>query len=113
MKKTFADIDAKRKRYNPGTEGYGSTRQWRGNFYERMGWEEAQRVIDSQQRSPRQILGLGLAATWDEIRGAYRRAALNSHPDRASMNGMTIEAATELFKEISAAYSVLMHEFGK
>lgn len=112
-KRTFADIDAARPRYNPGVEGYGSERQWVGNFYERMGWREAQRVIEAQERSPRQILGVGLGATWSQIRSAYRAAALNFHPDRAAQNGMTVDAATRAFQEIGAAYEVLEHEFDK
>ena len=112
-KRSFADIAAARKTYNPEAEGYGDVRQWRGHFYQRMGWEEARRVIEQQERTPRQILAVGPTATWAEIKTAFRRAALDSHPDRAAMNGMTVEAAEELFKKISAAYAVLEHEFGK
>ena len=37
----FAKIDAKRKRYTPDLEGYGTPDQWRKNFSERIGFEEA------------------------------------------------------------------------
>jgi curved DNA-binding protein CbpA len=50
------------------------------------------------------ILGVHLEATEDEIRRAYRRLALQWHPDR---NGGSAEAE-ERFKEISEAYAVLM-----
>ena len=50
------------------------------------------------------ILGVHLEATEDEIRRAYRRLALQWHPDR---NGGSAEAE-ERFKEISEAYGVLM-----
>lgn len=50
------------------------------------------------------ILGVHLEATEDEIRRAYRRLALQWHPDR---NAGSAEA-TERFKEISEAYGVLM-----
>jgi DnaJ-class molecular chaperone len=112
-KRTFADIAAARKRYNPDVEGYGDVRQWRGHFYQRMGWEEARRVIEQQERTPRQILGVGTAAPWSDIRSAFRKLSMDFHPDRAILNRMTVEAATEAFKQISAAYAVLEHEFGK
>jgi curved DNA-binding protein CbpA len=50
------------------------------------------------------ILALNLEATEDEIRRAYRRLALQWHPDRNPGNA----EAEERFKEISEAYAVLM-----
>jgi DnaJ-class molecular chaperone len=50
------------------------------------------------------ILGVHLEATEDEIRRAYRRLALQWHPDR---NPGSAEAE-ERFKEISEAYAILM-----
>lgn len=112
-RKTFADIAAARTHYNPEVEGFGSPRQWRSAFFQRMGWEKAQRIVDRGERTARQILGVGIFATWDEIRTAYRKLALDFHPDRAAMNGMTVEAATTAIQEINAAFEVLEHEFDK
>jgi DnaJ-class molecular chaperone len=50
------------------------------------------------------ILGVHLEATEDEIRRAYRRLALQWHPDRNPGNA----EAEERFKEISEAYAILM-----
>lgn len=50
------------------------------------------------------IMGLPAEATEEEIRRAYRRLALEWHPDR---NPGRVEAA-ERFKEISEAYAVLI-----
>jgi curved DNA-binding protein len=50
------------------------------------------------------ILGVGPRATEDEIRRAFRRLALEWHPDRNPGN----PAAAERFTEISEAYGVLM-----
>lgn len=112
-KRTFADIEAKRKRYNPEVEGYGSPKQWTHNFYERMGWEEAQKVIYGQDKTPRQILGVGLNASWVEIQASYRKLVMEWHPDRVSITGKVLAEAEEMLKKINAAYSVLAHEMGK
>jgi len=111
-KRTFADIDAARKRYNPEAEGYGSTGEWRDAFRERMGFDEAQQVINGQGKTPRQILGVDLAATWNEIKSAYRKLVLEFHPDRVKEEVAKIKAE-ETLKRINAAYAVLAHEFGK
>jgi DnaJ-class molecular chaperone len=37
----------------------------------------------------------------------YRKLAYQFHPDRAVINGMSVEAATERFKTIVAAYTLL------
>jgi hypothetical protein len=112
-RKTFADIAAARTHYDPAVEGFGTPHQWRSTFFHRMGWEKAQRIINEGKRTARQILGVGIFATWDEIRTAYRKLALDLHPDRAIMNGMTVEAATVAIQEVNAAFEVLEHEFDK
>ena len=50
------------------------------------------------------ILGVHLESTEDEIRRAYRKLALQWHPDRNPGN----PDAEERFKEISEAYAILM-----
>lgn len=110
---SFDQIDAKRKRYNPEVEGYGNAHEWMGAFYARMGFEEAQEVLYGKERSPREILGVPFEATWKQITSAYRKLAMQVHPDRIALTGMTHDAATEAFKELTAAYSILAHEFGQ
>ncbi len=49
-----------------------------------------------------EVLGVGRSATEDEIRKAYRRLALQFHPDRNKDAG-----AAEQFKEVKEAYETL------
>src|SRR5439155_3461282 len=51
-----------------------------------------------------EVLGVGRSATEQELKSAYRKLALQHHPDR---NPGSAEHATEKFKEITEAYSVL------
>lgn len=62
----------------------------------------------AEKRDYYEVLGLQKGASADEIKGAYRKAALKWHPDRW-VNGSEAEKKTaeEKFKEASEAYSVL------
>ena len=53
-----------------------------------------------------EVLGVGKGATQDEIKKAYRRLALQYHPDRNPGD----KAAEEKFKEAAEAYEVLGDE---
>ncbi len=88
------------KTYNPETEGYGSSDDWRGEFRERMGLDEAKRRVGTG--SPREILGVGLSATWEEIRKAYRAKVMEHHPDRGG--------SEEAMKRVNAAFALLERE---
>ena len=57
------------------------------------------------QRDYYEILGLNRTVGEDEIKKAYRRAALEWHPDR---NPNRKQEAEERFKEVTEAYSVLI-----
>jgi len=50
-----------------------------------------------------EVLGLAKAASTDEVKKAYRKMAMQYHPDKNSGN----KQAEERFKEISEAYEVL------
>src|ERR1041384_3759898 len=57
----------------------------------------------SEKRDYYVVLGVAREASDDEIKKAYRQAALKHHPDRNPGD----KAAEEKFKEASEAYSVL------
>lgn len=58
------------------------------------------------KRDPYEVLGVPRQATTAEIKAAYRRLALQYHPDRNPGD----HAAEEKFKELSLAYAVLGDE---
>jgi curved DNA-binding protein CbpA len=51
-----------------------------------------------------EVLGVSRSATLDEVKSAYRKAALKWHPDRNPENKTEAEAK---FRESTEAYSVL------
>src|SRR5215467_7520490 len=58
----------------------------------------------SEKRDCYEILGVGKTANPDEIKSAYRKAALKHHPDR---NPQAKQEAEEKFREATEAYSIL------
>lgn len=58
----------------------------------------------NHKRDYYEVLSVGKSATDQEIKSAYRKLALQYHPDRNPTNA---EEATEKFKEITEAYGVL------
>jgi DnaJ-class molecular chaperone len=85
------------KTYDPSTEGYGSSFDWKQAFKYRLGPEEAKRAVGNN--SPRGILGVSITATWDEIKSAYRKLVMKHHPDKGGK--------PETFREIQGAYEIL------
>ena len=62
----------------------------------------------AEKRDYYEVLGLQKGASVDDIKGAYRKAALKWHPDRwVSGTDAEKKTAEEKFKEASEAYSVL------
>ncbi len=54
-------------------------------------------------KDPYSILGVAKSATQDEVKKAYRKLAMQYHPDKNQGD----KKAEEKFKELSAAYEVL------
>ncbi|HOD33067.1 MAG TPA: DnaJ domain-containing protein, partial [Holophaga sp.] len=55
------------------------------------------------KRDHYEVLGVGRDASLDEIKKAYRRLAMQNHPDQNPGN----KEAEERFKEAAEAYAVL------
>lgn len=60
-----------------------------------------------EKRCLYEILGLNLDCTADEIRSAYKKLALQRHPDKLMRSGLSQEDATASFQELVNAYEVL------
>ncbi|KAF7806255.1 DNAJ protein JJJ1-like protein [Senna tora] len=61
----------------------------------------------SEKRCHYEVLGLQRDSTPDEIRSAYRRLALQRHPDKLVKSGLSQAEATAQFQELQHAYEVL------
>ena len=80
----------------------GSPNQWRTAFFARMGVEAAREKLGRD--SPYSILGVEPGSDWLAIKKAYRKLALQHHPDRGG--------DPELFLKIQAAFEILEHNYG-
>ncbi|XP_038878341.1 DNAJ protein JJJ1 homolog [Benincasa hispida] len=61
----------------------------------------------SAKRCHYEVLGLHIDSTADEIRSAYRKLALQRHPDKLVKSGLSQADATAQFQELQHAYEVL------
>ena len=107
--------DRLRKRSSPrpggGTHGLGRD----GSGIHSSGRDGAQVLQYLQSATPCQILDIRPTATDAEIKKAYRRLALQYHPDRQKSKsnnstgeaGAQVEVSVEIFKLVSAAYDML------
>ncbi|XP_039069411.1 LOW QUALITY PROTEIN: DNAJ protein JJJ1 homolog [Hibiscus syriacus] len=61
----------------------------------------------AEKRCLYEVLGLSLDCSQDEIRSAYKKLALQRHPDKLVQSGVSQEEATAQFQELVHAYEVL------
>ena len=97
--------------YDPEKEGYGSPERWRAAFRQRMGVDEAREVFRGRSYGPWKVLGVPEGSPWGVVKSAFRRLSMACHPDRIIVNKMTYEEATERFKELTAAYTLIDDEY--
>ncbi|KFY22293.1 hypothetical protein V493_06709 [Pseudogymnoascus sp. VKM F-4281 (FW-2241)] len=60
---------------------------------------------DAPLINPYEVLGIEKSATANEVKSAYRKAALKNHPDKVAASEK--ESATKTFQTIAFAYAVL------
>jgi DnaJ-domain-containing protein 1 len=79
----------------------GSPNSWKTAFeYATYSREKALGILINCNETPREILGVGLTATAEEIKKMYRKLALINHPDKGGNR--------DDFEKIHAAYSILI-----
>lgn len=84
--------------------GHGNAKKWRSSFHERFSKVEAETILENEQQSPHQLLGVMPGASANEIKKAFRKLMLEWHPDH---NPHRNEEAEEMSKKIIAAYCLL------
>lgn len=68
-------------------------------------------MIPKTRKEAFKVLGLSESASTEEIKKAYRKLALEWHPDKCSDKSQEEkDKATEKFKEIMVAYGILTDE---
>lgn len=93
----FAEVVLTGSRLVPGISSNGG---W--GSHEASGLQGRGRVITTDPLGYYRILEISLTASAAEIKSAFRRKAMEYHPDRC-----TLPNATELFQKVNAAYQVL------
>ncbi len=85
------------------SEGFGSPDQWRSDFFQRMGFEEAKLII--KNKSPYDIIGVSRSDSKQIAQAAFWKLAKLHHPDTGG--------STEKMQEINAAWSLICDSFFK
>lgn len=70
--------------------------------------QTASAVLADREKTYHEILGVAPTATKEEIKKAYKRLALECHPDSAQARATGV--SPERFKEITRAYEALMNQ---
>lgn len=92
-----------KRRYKPEETGYGNPDKWKYAFDERMDRETARGIL--ADKDPYKILGVSPNADKYEIKSAYRKLAMEFHPDKNPDKD-----TTKIFQEIQAAYEMLRED---
>lgn len=94
----FADIFKKYKTYDT-SKGFGNSSQWKSAFRERMGWDEAEEIVNEIKDEHPPLVALRACKTLLELKKTYRDLMKIFHPDK----GGDVRKA----QEIVALYTVL------
>lgn len=72
-------------------------------YYEEMNNKKAA-DIDIASLDPYQVLNVPKNFTWDQLKTAYREAALKTHPDKKGGNKLIFDFVTNCFKTLATEY---------
>jgi DnaJ-domain-containing protein 1 len=90
------------------SEGFGSEREWKEAFYERMSGETAKRIMEEDSDDPYHILGVKRGVTFAVIRATFRNLVMQYHPDH---NPGKEEWAKQRTQRIIAAYTIISEQY--
>jgi DnaJ like chaperone protein len=69
--------------------------------------------VKAEADSAYKILGISPTATDDEVKKAYRKMAVENHPDKVAYLGEDVQrAAKEKFQRINEAYEAIKKQRG-
>ena len=72
--------------------------------YENMQQRNDYSKIDLSNLDPYQVLDVPRNFTWDQLKDAYRQAALKTHPDKKGGNKLVFDFVTTCFKTLAEEY---------
>ncbi|CAD2214143.1 DNAJ protein-like protein [Angomonas deanei] len=114
-KKTYANAESFLDAFeNMGKKGGGNHKAYAANSLENLTRNKDDNKIKARLLALMNyydVLGVSSSASEDEIRRAYKRKALELHPDRVGRDQTPEEA--ELFKTITKAHEVLTDDAQK
>lgn len=84
-------------------EGYGLPSEWAAIFEEIWSQNTCLKIL--KEKTPFDVLGVKLTATWEECKNAFKNLVRTNHPDKGGEHARC--------QEILAAYSVLKERFGQ
>ena len=86
------------------SKGFGDPKKWQNAFRQRIGKDEAQAIMNTQSKSPHEVLGVLQNASPQDIKRAFRKLMMEWHPDRNQHREGEAEQQSIL---IIAAYEML------
>ena len=92
------------KTYDPKKEGYGHAEEWREVFRRWFGKEEIEQIIGKDD--PWSILGIKQGCALEEAKSAFRKKALELHPDKNHDRDTTKD-----FQRVQAAWQRIEETF--
>lgn len=75
-----------------------------GNSSVKEQYYENMNNVDLTSLNPYQVLNVSKDFTWDQLKNAYKEAALKTHPDKEGGNKLAFDFVTSCFKTLATEY---------
>jgi curved DNA-binding protein CbpA len=73
-------------------------------YYENM--QQNQQQIDLTSLDPYKVLNVSKNFTWEQLKDAYKQAAIKTHPDKPGGNKVVFDFVTSCFKTLAEEYKM-------